>query len=164
MAQNGDAFDIKKINTRFLEHGITPPSPYKTIDTLKVAKSKFAFNSFKLDDMARNLEEGRKVRHRGFDMWRGCMAGKASDWRAMKVYNKRDVDLLARLYRRFLPWLKMPVTLHDGKKCPRCGSTKFHRRGYSRSKTSIYAKYICFSCGGWSQGEVTEKFGKIRSA
>ena len=33
IAHNGDEFDIKKINARFVFHGLTPPAPYKTIDT-----------------------------------------------------------------------------------------------------------------------------------
>src|SRR3990167_2337131 len=35
---NGDRHDIRKSNARFLYHGLTPPPPYKTIDTKKVAK------------------------------------------------------------------------------------------------------------------------------
>ena len=35
VAHNGDKFDIKKINTRFLVHGLTPPAPYKPVDTLR---------------------------------------------------------------------------------------------------------------------------------
>lgn len=29
VAHNGDKFDVKKINYRFMVNGITPPSPYK---------------------------------------------------------------------------------------------------------------------------------------
>ncbi len=37
-AHNGDAFDIKKINSRLITNGFSPPSPFKTIDTLKAAR------------------------------------------------------------------------------------------------------------------------------
>ena len=40
VAHNGDKFDIKKVNTRLLKHGIKQPSPYKSVDTLKIAKSR----------------------------------------------------------------------------------------------------------------------------
>ena len=42
-----------------------PPSPYKTIDTLKIARKYFGFNSSKLDDLGRVLGAGEKVRHGG---------------------------------------------------------------------------------------------------
>jgi DNA polymerase III epsilon subunit-like protein len=33
IAHNGDRFDRRKSNTRFLKHHLTPPQPYQTIDT-----------------------------------------------------------------------------------------------------------------------------------
>ena len=38
VGHNIDKFDIRKMNTRFLVHGLPPPSPYKTCDTLKLSK------------------------------------------------------------------------------------------------------------------------------
>lgn len=35
-AHNGDAFDIKKINSRLITNGFTSPSPFKTIDRKSV--------------------------------------------------------------------------------------------------------------------------------
>lgn len=44
IAHNGDSFDQKKTHARFVYHNMTPPSPYKQIDTKKVAKRYFNFN------------------------------------------------------------------------------------------------------------------------
>jgi hypothetical protein len=41
IAHNGDQFDIPKSNTRFLIHGMNPPSSYQTIDTLKTLQKEF---------------------------------------------------------------------------------------------------------------------------
>ena len=38
VAQNGVRFDMKKINARLIQHGFGPPSPYRVVDTLSVAK------------------------------------------------------------------------------------------------------------------------------
>ena len=54
-AHNGDAFDIKKINSRLITNGLNPPSPFKTIDTLKAARRAFKFDSNKLDNIGRYL-------------------------------------------------------------------------------------------------------------
>lgn len=105
VAQNGDAFDIKKINTRFVRYGLKPPSPYKTVDTLKVARRVFRFDSNKLDDLCAYLKIGRKLSTGGFGLWLGCMAGQRKAWARMKRYNAHDTRLLAALYARLLPWI-----------------------------------------------------------
>src|SRR3990167_10159637 len=38
IAQNGRRFDVKKVNTRFAYHKLTPPSSFKVIDTLDALK------------------------------------------------------------------------------------------------------------------------------
>ena len=45
IGHNSDAFDIKKANARFAYHDLGPPSHYQTVDTLKMARRHFKFNS-----------------------------------------------------------------------------------------------------------------------
>lgn len=148
VAHNGDKFDVKKINARFVKHRIPPPSPFRTIDTYKVAKRSFAFNSNKLDDIGHFLGEGRKIQHRGFEMWKGCMAGNPRDWRDMIRYNIQDVNLLVRIYRRLLPWITKvpPVSAYAGA-CPRCGSQRVQSRGLGPA--GKYRRFQCQGCAGW---------------
>jgi hypothetical protein len=150
VAHNGDSFDIKKINARFITHKFTPPSPYKTVDTKKVAKSVAAFDSNSLNNLGIDMDEGEKIKHRGFDMWEGCMAGTKRDWADMKRYNKKDVDLLARIYMRLRPWMKTHPLEFEA--C-RCGSAKAQSRGTRRTKKSTYHRLQCLDCGAWRTGE-----------
>jgi DNA polymerase elongation subunit (family B)/predicted RNA-binding Zn-ribbon protein involved in translation (DUF1610 family) len=166
IAQNGDNFDIKKINTRFLIHGLPPPAPYKTIDTLKVARSKFSFNSNKLDDLGRDLGIGRKVEHEGFPLWLKCEKGDLKAWKRMKRYNKQDVDLLAELYEKELPYITNHPNLdayYKGIVCPKCGSNDINWRGIARSKVSIYKRFQCQSCGGWGRFNQANKVSNVSS-
>lgn len=158
VAHNGDAFDIKKINTRFIIHNILPPSPYQTIDTKMVAKSVGAFDSNSLNNLGIDMSEGEKLRHRGFDMWEGCMAGKSRDWRDMKRYNKKDVDLLAKVYLRLRPWMKNhpEVRPADRGVCQSCSNDNLQRRGTFMTKTKVYTRYQCLSCGSWNK-EILKK-------
>ncbi len=94
IAHNGDAFDIKKANARFVYHKLVPPSPYKQIDTKKVAKKYFNFNSNSLNDLGQYFKIGKKLSTGGFDLWLGCMAGDKASWKTMCEYNKQDVELL----------------------------------------------------------------------
>jgi hypothetical protein len=150
IAHNGDSFDIKKINARFIIHKLGPPSPYRTIDTKKVAKRVAAFDSNSLNNLGLDMGEGEKIKHRGFDMWEGCMAGNSRDWADMKRYNKQDVDLLERVYLRLLPWITNHPGHMDG--CNNCGSMKLQSRGQHVTRTGSYHRFQCQSCGAWTKG------------
>jgi uncharacterized protein YprB with RNaseH-like and TPR domain len=155
IAHNGDQFDIKKANTRFMVHHLSPPSHYKTIDTLKIARRVGKFESNKLDDLGKDLHIGRKVKHPGFEMWLGCMSGDKSAWEHMTKYNKQDVALLEELYLALRPWVTThPNLSHEpvhGEKppCPKCGTAKplFHR--YQYNMNSVKRLWKCRGCFGY---------------
>ena len=75
IAHNAIGFDIKKANTRFMMHGMTPPSPYKVICTLRQARSLFKFTSNRLGDLGQYLKLGKKLPTGDFKLWKDCMAG-----------------------------------------------------------------------------------------
>lgn len=152
IAHNGDAFDVKKINSRFIMYDMPPPSPYRTIDTKKVAKNVFAFDSNSLNNIGIDLGEGEKIKHRGFDMWEGCMCGKKHDWEDMKKYNKRDVDLLVSVYMRMRPWITNHPRVSEHGHCPSCGSANVRRKGIRRLAVRSVQKLKCLDCNHWFYG------------
>ena len=155
VAHNGDNFDIKRSNASFITHGLQPPPPHKTIDTLKLARKYFAFNSNKLNDLCDHLSLGEKVKTGGFDLWKGCLEGDMKAWRKMIRYNKHDVELLEKLYKKILPWMdneRSHKFLTSDGCCPNCGSKEVKRKGYYLSSKANYEKYQCESCGRWIRG------------
>lgn len=163
VTQNGEKFDIKTIKARFIYHNLKPPSDFKSIDTLKVARSVFRFASNKLDDMGDYLGLGRKIQTGGFDLWKRCMAGEKRAWKTMKRYNAQDVTLLEKVYLRLRPFIKDHPTIgmFTGKMtCPKCGSPKIQAHGFYHSKTAKYQRYKCMSCFGWGRVPVKEKGDK----
>ena len=54
IGHNSDQFDIKKMNWRFMKHGLKPPKPYRTVDTLKIARRVTGATSKSLDFMVKN--------------------------------------------------------------------------------------------------------------
>ena len=103
------AFDDKVANTDILLNKLPPPPRHRVIDTLKIARQTFRFNSNKLDDLARRLGIGRKLPHTGFAMWEGCMRNDASSWTLMEKYNKHDILLLEGVWEQFAPWHNRPA-------------------------------------------------------
>ena len=159
IAHNGDRFDLPKINARFILDGFTPPSPYRTIDTLKIAKRHFKFTSNKLEYLTGKLCKQQKLSHSkfaGFTLWNECMAGNDEAWDEMKAYNEMDVISLEELYIVLRPWSKqhpnMVTAEADGVviSCPKCGGTHMNRRGFLYTNKGKHQRYQCGSCNGWS--------------
>ena len=151
IAHNGDQFDIKKANARFIFHGFEPPTPYKTIDTLKIARRYFKFDSNKLDYLGQYLKLGRKLPHTGKHLWFGCMEGDMKSWKIMKDYNKMDVILLDKVYRKLRGWKKgtpyMNLIVGKPENCPNCGGEHMHSHGLDWDGLSVYHRYKCLNCG-----------------
>lgn len=152
IAHNGDKFDIPKINTVFLLNGFTPPSPYRTIDTLKVARRHFDFPSNRLDDLGQFLGVGRKHKHDGFELWKRCMAGERAAFKEMKTYNIQDIVLLEAVYMALRPYMNNhPNVGTYGEQeeivCPVCDSNSLVKNGYYHTNVSRFQRYMCSACG-----------------
>jgi DNA polymerase elongation subunit (family B) len=165
IAHNGNEFDIKMANAAFLRHGLRPPSPFRSIDTLKILRSNFRLNSNKLNDVGELLGIGEKVETGGWKLWEGCIRGDKSAWEKMVRYNKNDVILLEKVYLKLRGWMNQHPSLNSFSgvdNCPSCGSDHLHARGWSYSNLSRRKRYQCQNCGRWSSG-TAEKIGiKIR--
>lgn len=156
VGHNGDKFDLKKIQAKILEYGFAPPSPYKTVDTLKVARGHFGHTSNKLDDLCQKHNIGEKLDTGGYKLWKGVMEGDNKAWKDMEKYCVRDVDLLEKLYLTLRPWMprhpNFAVYAEDNTPmCAHCGSKDlsiYENPYYTNS--SKYVKFQC-ECGGWSR-------------
>jgi uncharacterized protein YprB with RNaseH-like and TPR domain len=127
IAHNGDRFDIKWIRTRCIYHRIPMFPNYKTLDTLKKAKSGFNFNSNKLDYIAQYLGVGAKVKHSGFDMWKGVMMNDKSALSEMVHYCEGDIIVLEDVFLTMQSYIKQNThagVLNNNLKysCPCCSS------------------------------------------
>lgn len=152
---NGKSFDIPTLNKEFIKAKFGPPSPYKQVDLLKICRSSFRFGSNKMDFVSKTLELGGKVRHEGFELWVKCMKSDKDAWKRMERYNRGDVKILERIYKRLRPWIIQHPNrgaFEDIACCPKCGSEHFTRQGYNVTRMLKYAQYQCQDCGGWFRG------------
>lgn len=152
IAHNGSHFDIPMINSRLAIHGFLPPSPYRQIDTLDVAKKSFKFSSNKLDALAGyfNIEHKDPT---DFKLWKACMEGDREALNYMFSYNKKDVEILEQVYYKIRPWIKNHpnlATINMTKEllCPVCGSHNVVPIPGKFSGTAIsqYQVYRCKDC------------------
>ncbi len=160
ITQNGQSFDIKKINARLIMNGFGPYSPIKIIDTKIVAKRHFSFTSNKLAWMSDHLTDTPKSAHKafpGFELWAECLKDNEKAWIEMKKYNCLDTISTEKLYLKMRPWISGHVniaiyTAGDAVSCPKCGSHKVIGNGVRRTQVGVYRRYRCNDCGGHSQG------------
>lgn len=158
VTQNGKAFDIPRINARFLVHGLPPYSPIRVIDTKIAAAKHFSFISNKLEYLTKKLTKTKKLSHKrfpGFKLWVECLKDNPAAWREMKLYNCADVVSDEELYLVLRPWIEghpnIGTYADSGVRCSKCGSTKIQARGFQVSQTAQYHRFQCQTCGGWSR-------------
>lgn len=89
---NVDRYDIRRLNTRFERHGFTPIIGKKTYDTLKIARSKMAFESNKLDYISQWYGFRPKDNITNADWLQIVKKPNKTILEKILTYNKGDVD------------------------------------------------------------------------
>ena len=143
VGHNGDKFDLPWIRTRCLFHRIPVFPTYTTIDTLKHSRSKFRFNSNRLDYIAQYLNVGEKLETGGFDLWKDIVLNKDKEaLEKMVTYCKNDVTILEKVHDQlsnYVPHKTHYGVANSGEKysCPECGSEdlRFSQKRYTATGT-----------------------------
>ena len=156
IGHNGDRFDLKWIKTRCLYHRIPMYPNYTTLDTLKVARNQFLFNSNKLDYIAKFLGFGGKVDTGGFGLWKAIVLDKCREsLQKMVDYCKMDVILLERVYqelRTYAPHKFNYATAYGGEAhdCPNCESLNVNVSKTKTTASGVVKKQMqCKDCGSY---------------
>ena len=159
--QNGERFDSKKLNSKFIENKFPPPTKFLSVDTLKTAKEVFGFTYNRLDELGQKLGIGKKIDMTFVD-WKNCLTNNqpADDaLEYMLTYCKRDISpLLEDVYLAMLPYIKSHPNLnlytnHDKDVCPKCESTdlKWNEKFYATSQ-GLWDSFRCGACGATGRG------------
>ena len=151
VGQNSKKFDIKKINARFALNGFKPPSSYRQLDTLQIARKHFAFSSNKLEYLSENLcKVYKKLKHSkfgGFDLWKACLADDPQAWEEMKKYNINDVLSTEELFNVLKVWDNtINYSVYYGEHICKCGSKEFKKNGFAYTNSGKYQRYCCKKC------------------
>lgn len=157
VGQNSDNFDVKWLRTRCLYHGIEMMPTYSSVDTYKLAKQYFRFNSNKLDYMSSYLGYGNKI-HTEYNLWRKIVLDNdAKSMELMIKYCKKDVLLTEKVHKAMKNYTKhkthVGVTVGETKiDCPECGSDHIQARGNRITAAGTKFKSCqCQNCGKWYQ-------------
>lgn len=152
IGHNSDSFDIKWIRARCILHGISIIPDISSLDTLKIARNKFRFNSNKLDYLAQYFGFGSKIAT-GFGLWKDIVLDNDPVAMAKMVkYCKNDVILLEKIFQKLNPYIlpktnKAILTQNTSLVCPECLSPNVISNGlrYSSTGTPKY-RFQCKGC------------------
>lgn len=166
VTQNGINFDIRALNTKFIKHGLPPPSKYMNVDTKVIASTVFRFPSNKLDYLAKELLGLDGKIKMQIEDWDECVNGNQEALDKMLFYCKNDIaPLLEDLYLKFLPWITNHPNLNlftDAgieERCPRCLGKIEAGKPYP-TPTGLWKGFRCAQCGGI--GRLSGKQNKIK--
>lgn len=165
VAHNANRFDNKVAVGKFLQFNLTPPSPYKTVDTLATIRSIAKLPSNSLNALGELFELGQKSATTHSDLWYACLQGDKQAWNKMRIYNNQDVVLLAGLYTKLLPYIKNHPNIGDISQidgiCPKCGSKELEKRGFNKRRSGKVQRYQCKNCFGWSNEASIVRTGRL---
>lgn len=153
ITQYGSGFDCPRLNTRFIMHGMKPPSPYKHLDTYRIVKRVAAFTSNKLEYLTDKLcTKYKKLSHKkfpGMALWTECLKGNLEAWKEMKRYNIHDVLSTEEFYTKIQDWApaSMPSIHHL---CAKRYSIKW---GIKPSHGALFQRMYCKKCKEYYEGD-----------
>ena len=155
IAHNLLKFDNKRAKTRFILNGLTPPSPYQTIDTLRIAREQFSFASNRLDYLGQLMVRKGKI-ETNYGLWKRCDNGEQEALDYMLEYNKEDVNLLEEVYLEIRAWMKSHPNLAiyseaQDECCPVCGGSNLEEKGMYCTNVSAFESLRCRDCGAPSR-------------
>lgn len=113
---NVNGFDLKKLRTRFMLNNMPKPRDFRTIDTLKTARSEFDLPSNSLESICYLLGLNPKARMELEDWIKIAVGGDEETIQKMLQYNKGDVREGKKVFERFSKWARYPAVPRGGYK------------------------------------------------
>jgi DNA polymerase elongation subunit (family B) len=159
VGQNSDRFDITWVRTRALIHGIVW-SPYiNSLDTLKMARSGFNFNSNRLDYLGKILLNKGKI-ETGFGLWKDISLNNSeSAMLKMIKYCKNDVILLEEVFDKLRPYIKPKMSYATNRgNCPECDSDRLLiNKTTTLPSGNSKVQYLCATCSTYHTRTIINK-------
>ena len=149
IGHNGDRFDLRKLRWRFISEDMQPPSPFRIIDTLKIARREFFAPSYKQDFLTKYFHLQNKL-ETNFQLWKDCEAGIPEKLEEMVKYNRHDVMGLEELYLKIRPYIHNHPNLGvlmDKDVCSSCGADDIVETNSEYiTSANKFPVYRCNSC------------------
>lgn len=156
---NSKQFDHRWVNGVLARYGISPVSPFVTVDLMKTARRVFRLPSNKLDFVANVFAGQRKDGITSSD-WDRYIAADEKAIAKVERYNRRDVIVTEAAGDRMRPWLvgfpPLGRWADSPFVCPRCGSPRIEDNGLDYTRPSRPRLFKCKRCGSYARAQGNE--------
>lgn len=163
MGHNSDNYDVKWVRTRCVKHGIPMFPDYQQVDTLKLARGGFRFNSNRLDYIAKFLGVGQKIKT-SYSLWTDIVfKNSKAAMDEMVRYCKMDVQVLENVFKKLQPYVKHKTHVgvllgKSSHSCPECGSIKSISNGQRITASGLKKQRLhCQDCGKYYSISILKK-------
>ena len=161
IGHNADRFDARHLMGGWAEMGLPAPSPYKGVDTLKIARGTFAYESNTLDALNKRLGIDAKTDQYDSRVAKAAVAGDKEAQDRIRFYNMGDIAASEALFDRLRPYAKgiphLGMWSDDEMACPSCGSTMTATGKTVHANVQRYEHLTCPNCGSHARGTATLK-------
>lgn len=149
-------FDTKKLKGEWTLAGLPRPLPWQSVDTLKVARAEFGFESNTLDSLCKRFGVVSKTDRYDPKVAEAALAGDTKAQRRLKKYNMGDIEATEMFFdalRGNIPNHPHIGSVSDDKRCNQCGSGDLELQATTYRAIQIdYALYRCNNCAGLVRG------------
>lgn len=152
VGHNMARFDAKKLRSEWALYGLHDPSPWKVVDTMRVAFDRFGFESNTLNSLCTRFEVDAKTDKYDAKTARAATEGDREAQSKLKRYNVGDIVATKGLYRVFRDRGYIPghPVMAPGvpMRCTSCGGGNLEPMDKPyRANVMEYRAYRCTSCG-----------------
>ena len=156
IGHNMAGFDSKHLLGGWAEMGLPAPAPYKIIDTLKIARSVFAYESRTLDALNKRLGVDAKTDKYDVATARAAVDGDKPAQAKLTEYNRGDIIASEALFDRLRPYAAgiphLGMWSDDEQACPSCGHTMTATGRTVHANVQRYEHLHCPNCGNHARG------------
>ena len=156
IGHNADRFDARHLMGGWAEMGLPAPAPYKVVDTLKIARGTFAYESNTLDALNKRLGIDAKTDKYDSRVAKAAVAGDKEAQDRIRFYNMGDIAASEALFDRLRPYAKgiphLGMWTDDELACPSCGSTMAATGKTVHANVQRYEHLTCPNCGSHARG------------
>ena len=162
-------FDTRKLKADWAMMGLKSPRPWKTVDTLAIARREFGFESNTLASLCERMGLPGKVDHYDPECAKMAVAGNKAAQRRLKLYNQGDIEASEALVDYMRGWIPNHPFIGvrgDEKVCNQCGSDSLTLDNSQRYRAVVldYALYRCDHCGANVRGGWVARAASTRGA
>jgi hypothetical protein len=150
----GQRYDVPFINTRLLYHNMPIlPANFNHIDTWRVSRNHLKLRNNRLVTISEHLKTLNEKDAIKPEQWIRALGGHRPSMNYIVNHCRKDVLVLEQAYLRLRPLVLDHPNRGVGAKggCRYCDKGHLIKRGTARSRTRLYQRYQCKSCGAWDK-------------